>query len=355
MSIPDAREQIPVPVTEPTSISAIVLAYGDEPYLGECIDSLLACQPRPQIVLVDNGAVQSVDRVLAGLADESLVTLVRPGSNTGFAGGCHAGAKAAHGETLVFVNSDLRVAPDAPGRLAAALAQPGVGLATGRVLLAQDPDTINAAGNPVQFLMFSWAGGYGDPASAHDSPAEVASVSGATFAVSRRVWDELGGFDRLHFAYGEDLDLSLRAWQAGYRVVYVPGARSWHWYEFSRNPRKLYLLERNRLLNLATLYQRRTRRLIAPAAVVVEAGVFAVAVRDGWWREKARGWQWLWQHRDDVVRRRQRVDAARRVPDRDLARVLRGPVDPPAGFGFAIPGVVNKALDRYWRAVQRRL
>jgi GT2 family glycosyltransferase len=39
---------------------------------------------------------------------------------------------------------------------------------------------------------------------------------------------ELGGFDQRLFLYCEDVDLSWRAWLAGYECVYVPAAKSVH-------------------------------------------------------------------------------------------------------------------------------
>ena len=67
----------------------------------------------------------------------------------------------------------------------------------------------------------------------------------------------LGGFCEPMFAYCEDTDLSLRCWQRGWRVVLVPDAVVLHRYEFSRNPQKLFLLERNRLLMVLTVYSGR--------------------------------------------------------------------------------------------------
>ena len=158
-----------------------------------------------------------------------------------------------------------------------------------------------------------------------------------------------------YFAYCEDVYLSLRAWQAGLRVVHEPEAVVLHHYDFGRNSAKLYLLERNRLMNLILLPERRTRWLLAPPALVVEGGIFLVAVRDGWARDKVGGWRWLVTNRRSLADRRRGIQAARRVPDRELARLLRGPLDPPAGLGPGAPALVSRALARYWTWAERRL
>jgi GT2 family glycosyltransferase len=169
------------------------------------------------------------------------------------------------------------------------------------------------------------------------------------------VWDALGGFDSEYFAYCEDVYLSLRAWQAGLRVVHEPAAVVLHHYDFARNAAKHYLLERNRLMNLVLLPERRTCRLVAAPALVVEGGILLVALRDGWARDKIDGWRWLVAHRRSLGDRRRAIQAARRVPDRELAPLLRGPLDPPAGLGPAVPGLVSRALARYWSWAEQRL
>ena len=283
------------------------------------------------------------------------VRVLSAGRNLGYAGGCNYAASHATGDVLVFVNSDALVQPGALAALARRVAEPDVGLASASIRLAEDPAVLNTAGNPVHYLMFSWVGSLGEPAADHGELTEVASITGVTFAVRREVWDALGGFDADYVAYCEDVYLSLRAWQAGYRVVHEPEAVVLHHYDFARNSAKFYLLERNRLMNLVLLPERRTRRLVALPALVVEGGVLLVAVRDGWARDKVDGWRWLVKHRRSLAERRRGIQAARRVPDRDLARLLRGPLDPPAGLGPGVPAPVSRALARYWSWAEHRL
>ena len=127
-----------------------------------------------------------------------------PGSNLGYAGGCNFGARAARGNSLIFLDSDAIVAQSAVGNLVRALADSSTGLASGNVRLAASPERMNSAGNPVHYLGIAWAGGYGDPAASHAVVADVPSVSGAFFGVTVDVWMSLGGFDDTYFAYHED-------------------------------------------------------------------------------------------------------------------------------------------------------
>ena len=335
----------------PTRVSAVVLAWGDEPVLEEAVHAALASEGvAVDVVLVDNGCTsQAVSR----LATVPGVTLLEPGENLGFAGGCNLGAARATGDVLAFVNGDAVVRPGALAALAAAL-DDTVGLATASLRLHGDDAVLNSAGNPVHYLGISWAGGLGRPASAYAEPAEVASASGAATACRADRFRALGGFCEPMFAYCEDAELSLRCWQRGWRVVYVPGAVVTHRYEFSRNPRKLYLVERNRLFLVLTLWSGRLLALVALPLLARELAVLAVAVRDGWARQKLAGWWWLARHASLVQARRREVQAARTVPDAALARLLTGDVEPGVPE-LAAPAVLRRVSRVYWSVVRRAL
>ena len=63
---------------------------------------------------------------------------------------------------------------------------------------------------------------------AHDSTRAVDQVIGAFFLIRRSLFDSLGGFDERYFVYLEDLDLSLRAHQAGWKSVYLANTQAFH-------------------------------------------------------------------------------------------------------------------------------
>lgn len=329
-----------------------MLAYGDEPVLVACVEAVLASRDVVvDVVLVDNGCTSSAVDELDGRTG---VTVVRPGENTGFAGGCNLAAEKATGEVLVLVNGDAVVRPDAVAALARVASSPGVGIATSSLRLYDHPELMNSAGNPVHYLGLSWAGGLGEPATAHAEPRDVASASGAALALRRSTWDDLGGFWEAMFAYCEDAELSLRCWQRGLSVRYVPDAVVLHRYEFSRNPTKNYLLERNRLLLLLTLLERRTLGAVLLPLLGLEVAVLAVAARQGWAGDKVRGWRWIWQHRGEVRERRALVQGGRTRTDADvLPRLLTGRITPGEETGLTVPRPLDALAAAYWSMVRR--
>jgi len=303
--------------------------------------------------LVDNG---NPTDALRSLNEDPRLTVLRPGGNLGFAGGVNYGACFGRAQTLAVLNADARAAPEALARLVAVAGEPGVGIAAASLRLAGQPEVLNSAGNPLHVSGLSWAGANGQLAADHDRRQAAPIASGAAFAIRRDRWAQLGGFWTALFTYHEDTDLSVRCWQRGWRVEYVPDAVVEHEYEFGANPRKLAHVERNRLLLLATLYEGRTLVLLAPLLVVAEIALCGWAMRDGWLGLKLAGWAWIWRHRRDVADRRACVQGQRSLGDRDLSWLFSPRLD---NAVVALPDgllqVVNPALSAYWSVVRRWL
>jgi len=330
------------------TVTAVICAFGPEPHLAEVVTAVIrSTSIRTEVIVVDNGSPACADL-------KAPVRVLRPGENTGFAGGCNLGARAATGDTLVFINSDALVEPDCLALLAEALHDPDVVLAGATVLVADEPGVVNSWGNPVHLLGFSWAGGYGYPASQARTGSR-ASVSGAVFGVRRQDFLDLGGLDERYFAYGEDVDLSLRAWLSGGAVEVLAPARAHHHYDFSRNPQKMYLLERNRLITVLTTYRARTLVALSPLLLAAELALFARSGRDGWRPQKVAGWRWLLTHRGYLRRRRNRVQGMRRLDDAVLFEHLDIDLDPPARFGMSVPPLGRAVMKKYWSSIGGRL
>ena len=145
----------------PTRVTCIVLAYGEEPLLRRCVESILASREvSADVVLVDNGCFNPDIADVGRLAG---VTLLKPHVNLGFAAGANLGARSGRGDLLAFVNSDAVVEPDALHEFAKALRDPMVGLVTGSIRLMAQPGRINSCGNPSITRASPGRGGWVEP------------------------------------------------------------------------------------------------------------------------------------------------------------------------------------------------
>lgn len=311
-------------------IGVILLAYGDEPYMDQAVAAVLASTGiTVELVIVDNGCTS---RAVTELPVDPRIRIVTPDHNLGFAGGVNVGAAYTTAPLLALVNSDAIVEGDCLHLLAEHVRDARVGIAGATILLAEPPagagDTVNSAGNPLHVLGLSWAGDMNRPASELPAVKDVASASGACLVMRRQLWDSLGGFPAEFFAYMEDMELSWRCWQHGLRVQVLAAARARHYYEFSRSPLKMYLVERNRWLLLLTCHQRRTLALVALPLIAFEVAIAVVAQLQGWGKQKRSGWTWIWQHRGWIRRRRSVVQSSRTVPDGGLSWLITDRFDP---------------------------
>ena len=186
------------------------------------------------------------------------VALIQAPTNEGYAAACNRGLAAfADADTVVFLNNDVVVAPDAIALLAKALAErPAAGLAGPVVAYYDDPTRIWSAGGSVH----PWLGYTRHHAfNARSAPSELRAVdfiNGCTIAIRRDLAARLGGLDASYFHYFEDTDISARARSLGYDCLVVPAARVQHKISASAGERgsnrmnatQAYYFARNRAL-----------------------------------------------------------------------------------------------------------
>jgi GT2 family glycosyltransferase len=349
---PDEARRAPGPTAAGATprVDVVVVAYGPEEWLERCVVAALASEGvDASVVLVDNGGTEGeVDR----LEQLDGVTVVRPGANVGFATGCNLGVLASSAPYVALINPDAIADPHAIAELVKVASALDVGIATASVRLAEHPDLLNSGGNMVHYLGMSWSGSFNEPAADHPEQRPAAAASGCALACRRERWEALGGFCDEFFAYYEDADLSLRSWQRGWKVVYVPTAIVVHRYEFSRNPLKFKLLEKNRVIMMVSCFSARQLVLTAPLLIGLELGTLALGAKEGWLREKLASYAWLLRHLGWLARRRKAVQAARTAPHRDLASLFSAELDPANLDLPAVLGPINKVLVLYWRLVR---
>jgi len=209
---------------------SIVICSRNPDLLGRCLRGI-AREPgriRHELIVVHHLTSNEVD-------DSRMRTLIAAAgaASVEFEGAFHfsvmnnLGAQNARGEILLFLNDD--VTPLAPGWLEALAIQvqrPSVAIAGAKLLypsgLLQHAGVVVGIGDGC-----GHAGRF-----QHDVPhfpwlqlaRDVSAVTGACLAIRREVFGQLGGFDRGFPVNYNDVDLCLRARQAGYRVIYEPAA-----------------------------------------------------------------------------------------------------------------------------------
>ncbi len=297
--------------------SIIIVAYNGQKYLRACIESVLEeTKEDDEIILVDNSSTDgSVELVRKNWPQ---VRLLCNESNLGYAAACNQGAGYARGETLVFLNQDTRVLPGWLAGLQEALErEPAVGLVTSKLLIMSEPKRIHMCGQEVHYTGFVFGRGFGSSAKEFPLPEEVGAVSGASFAIRRKLWEQLGGFDPMFYMYYEETDLCLRVKLAGYSSLYSPSSVVYHDYS-QRNSSMVYAnTERNRILLVLKNWKSVTMFLMLPSLVLAEIIDWGYMLLVGWGgiRAKVGAWRWLVRNFPAVMRARGMAQSSRREPD----------------------------------------
>ncbi len=216
-------------------MGAVVVSYNSRGDLPGCLEALLASDPRPAIVVVDNASCDGS----AALVRErfgNAVRLVALEHNTGFAGGCNRGLEALppEVEAVAFMNPDVTVSPDCLARCAAKLDELPALAGVAPRLMRPDGVTLDSVGQVVKrWTLEVRDRGYGRPLEGgllEETPVLAACGALAVYrrralervAVDGRVWAEE------FFCFWEDLELGWRLNNADLEILSLPQAVAVH-------------------------------------------------------------------------------------------------------------------------------
>jgi GT2 family glycosyltransferase len=338
-----------------TRVSVVVVTYNSSAAVAAALPSLVAqLDPADELVVVDNDSADDTLAVVRELAPGA--TVVQTGRNAGFAAGANAGAAAARGDLLVFLNPDATPAPGFADAIRAPLRDDRGWSAWMGLVTAESGRVVNTNGGVVHFTGIAWAGEAGAAAPGTlTGPRETAFLSGACLAVPRAEWDRVGGFAEAFFMYHEDVDLSLRLRLAGGRLGVEPSAVVDHDYEFAKGPEKWRALERNRWATIVRCYPGGLLLVLAPALAATELGLLAIAAAGGWLPQKLAAAGDTVRDLPRLVRERRDVQAGRAIPAAELARWLTPDLDSPFLGRAGRMRALRWGLRAYWRLARAAL
>ena len=203
-------------------VPVIILHWGAADTTIRCLESLRkACWPgRRTVLLIDNTG--RLDDAEVNDIVPLEVEIHRPARNLGFSRGCTLGislAMARGAEFVLLLNNDVVVDPHFLAPLLNAASQVNeAGLLSPQIVLMDDPEKAWYLGG--KFSLWAGIPTQGYRRSALDlgrPPREVDYATGCAMLIRPALIRRIGSFDPRFFAYCEDVDLSMRARQAGFR------------------------------------------------------------------------------------------------------------------------------------------
>ncbi|MBP9816117.1 glycosyltransferase family 2 protein [Candidatus Woesebacteria bacterium] len=227
-------------------LSVIVISYNTCKLTKKTLERLITALKKEkldwEVIVVDNASIDGSVQMLDMLAkDHPEIIILKNTANLGFGAANNIGIKKAQGEYVLLLNSDVEVADtDFVSLISYLKKNESVGGLTVKVNLRNGKiDPASHRGFPTMWHSFSYFfglerltknipvlntlfGGYHLTWEDLSKRHEIDSPTAAFFLLPRQVLKEVGGFDEKFFMYGEDLDLSYRIKEKGYKIMYYP-------------------------------------------------------------------------------------------------------------------------------------
>ena len=219
-------------------VSIIIPNYNGGDLLYNCINSIYENISIKdfEIIVVDNGSTDnSINRVKSNFQN---VEIISSNSNLGYSGGCNLGATHASGKYLLFLNNDTEHSNEWIEKLVHFLD-------SNSKIAAVQPKILNIHNKK----LFDYAGGAGgfidkfcfpfvqgrifhtleEDHNQYNNPSRIFWASGVAFMIRSNIFKTLEGFDKVYFAYMEEIDLCWRAQAMGYKIYSVPDSFVYHY------------------------------------------------------------------------------------------------------------------------------
>ncbi len=316
------------------SVSIIIPNYNGRALLEKNLPSVFASaacvSPSAEVIVVDDGSSDDSAAFLRSISRDNFTALILE-KNVGFSGAVFAGAKAAKGEIIYLLNSDIRTNDNTLPPLMPYFDDPLVFAVTSMAYDGKGERVIsNRAG-------ITWRLGCPDVdrslAGTENGrkPGPTLFASGGHSAYRRLPFIEVGGFDPLYSPfYFEDVDLCWRAWKRGWKILFEPESTVRHDHQSTIGkvtPRRDIetIWRRNRLL--FTWRNITDGQLLTLHILTLPLQIIAAAVSPSGLRAFVEAAKKL---KDVAARRRKTKSAAPPKKDADIYRMFRETLGTPA-------------------------
>jgi hypothetical protein len=221
--------------TEALDAAAAVVTYDAMPWIERCLASVAGVPA----VVVDNG---STDGTVEVVRERFPDVRVIESENRGLGAGWNTGIRETESRYVLLLNSDAWLVGDALARLVAfADRRPEAAIVAPRLLNQDGSLQRSVRGFPTLWRLTTeyfllrklaprssalngfYAGGFD-----HDEVREAEFVMGACMLVRRSAIEQVGLLDEDYFLFSEETDWCYRFHQAGWQVLFFPGAECVH-------------------------------------------------------------------------------------------------------------------------------
>ncbi|MFV2045453.1 MAG: glycosyltransferase family 2 protein, partial [Anaerolineales bacterium] len=239
-------------------VSIIILNKDKVEVLSRCITSirLLTEYQNYEVLIVDSGSGDPrTHEYYETLEANALARIVEFPGEFNFSAANNLGARSTEGDILLFLNNDTEVLdPDWLEEMVRWAELPEIGAVGAKLLYPngriQHAGVIIGMQGHASHVFWNSLEKQTGPFGSVDWYRDYMAVTGACLMMRREVFEEVGGFDEGYRLAFSDVELCVRIWKRGHRVVYNPFVRLRHYEGQSRG---FYIPAEDILLGLEQL------------------------------------------------------------------------------------------------------
>ena len=210
-------------------VSVIIVTRNRRDDVIECISSVMKSKypGEIEVVVVDNGSTDNTETAVRSKFPE--VSFDYNPSNLGLVGGRNRGQSMAHGEYLVFLDSDTTVDETMIFHLEELASRKGVGIVAPKMYSYREPERLWFAGATLNLLnsRANNTGAWEIDTGKYERVTEI-SHGPTCFIVRKELADLIKGHDPVFFQSYADTDFAFRVKKLGYLNLYCPTAVLYH-------------------------------------------------------------------------------------------------------------------------------
>jgi GT2 family glycosyltransferase len=227
-------------MTNLIKFTIVIATYNRSRLLAETLESIstyvgdLEQISNYQIIVVNNNSQDDTEAIVSSFLVRMPQLIVIDELKQGLSYARNTGIAYSKGEIVIFLDDDVELEVGWIEQLLLPFTDSSVGVVGGRVMAYGQqglPDWLPREYNYLASVF--------DPV---DEPCELKKVMGANFAVRKKIFDSVGGFDsRLgrkgnKLLGGEEVELFIRIRNAGYKIFYTPYSTVLHKISIKLNP-----------------------------------------------------------------------------------------------------------------------
>ena len=223
----------------------VIVNWNSGDQLKDCVESVMKSSfhnsTLKKVIVVDNDSKDDSIELAERLNFDKL-KIIKNKDNLGFGKACNSGVKNSQSDFILFLNPDAMVYEDTFHKLFDYIEKNdnsyvvvyGVQLIgdDGKVqrTCARFPNLSNFLVKVLGLnkLNSKYFETYHLEEWNHNETKQIDHVIGAFYLIKREIFNSINGFDERYFVYFEDLDLSKRVHDSGYRTIYLSEIQAYH-------------------------------------------------------------------------------------------------------------------------------